>query len=256
MMELRNRRDVEWGVFPSWETDSRFRHAFSTRKGGVSRGNYFSLNLGRSDKDPNSNIEENRHRFFSAIGLELSRVVHAVQVHSAKVAVVDKPAVIENCDGLITDTKDLNLVIGVADCHGVFLISTDRKIAGALHAGWRGTAGHILKNAVHKIQNVYGYSPDDLEIGISPGIGVCCYEVGAEVAQQFPESVLQQRDGSWYLDLNKALILQAEEIGIPRKKIISANRCTSCEPELWYSYRRDEGVTGRMWGVISLKGDK
>jgi hypothetical protein len=177
----------------------------------------------------------------------------ALQVHGTNVAVVDSPGIIEECDGLLTRQSSLYLIIGVADCHTIYLTDKDRSFVGALHSGWRGTAGNILQVAVEKSRSAFGSNSSDLQVGISPAIGGCCYEIGNEVAEQFPASFIEERDGSSYLSLDKAIAAQAREIGVSEENIYLAERCTSCEHEYWFSYRRDNGNTGRMWGVIGLR---
>lgn len=252
-MIFHNNSGVEWGVISQWKDDPNLFHAFSTRKGGISGGNFSTLNLGYSTSDETSNVEENRSRFFQATGIPPDQTVMALQVHGTNVAVVDSPGIIEECDGLLTRQSSLYLIIGVADCHTIYLTDKDRSFVGALHSGWRGTAGNILQVAVEKSRSAFGSNSSDLEVGISPAIGGCCYEIGNEVAEQFPASFIEERDGSSYLSLDKAIAAQAREIGVSEENIYLAERCTSCEHEYWFSYRRDNGNTGRMWGVIGLR---
>jgi len=251
MMQIKQADDIQWGVFPEWKNDPGLVHAFSTRNGGVSNDNLRSLNLGRTKTDSDENVLENRRRFFSSLELDLSNVVHAKQVHSAHVALVREPGVVDNCDGLITDQPNLTLIIGVADCHTIFLASKDRKVVGVLHAGWRGIVGNTLENAIALVQDEFDYHASEMEIGISPGIGVECYEVGSEVAEQFHPDALEQQNGRWHANLAAAIELRTKKLGIPSSQIFTAARCTSCESQLWYSYRRDNGDTGRMWGIIT-----
>ena len=255
MITLHSRQEVTWGEFPAWRDDPQVVHAFSTRRGGISDGPLNSLNLGRTPEESELNLETNRRRFLSALSIAPQDLVHAVQVHGSNVVLAREPGVVQDCDGLITDRAGLYLVIGVADCHVVFLASRDAKVVGALHDGWRGIVGGILSNAVSLIQQEFDYTPEDLRIAISPGIGVCCYEVGPEVADQFPQETKEHRDGHWFADLNRALLLRARQLGIPENHTLSAQRCTSCEPDNWFSYRRDGGTTGRMWGIIGRKGE-
>lgn len=252
-MIFKERQQVHWAAFPEWETERGFFHGFSTRKGGVSDGQMSTLNLGYSQHDTAANVRNNRRRFYEALNIPGDRVVLCRQIHSANVSIADKPTVIDHCDGLITNVPELYLVIGVADCHVVFLTSQDHKVVSVLHAGWRGTARHILDQALLKIKHEYQYDSTQMEVGISPGIGSCCYEVGEEVAGQFPESAVAHRHGNIYLDLAAAIGRQAEGAGVPANQIYRANECTSCNEEFWFSYRRDNGVTGRMWGVIAIR---
>jgi len=244
---------LEWGVFKRWTDDPRLVHGFSTRNGGVSNGKMASLNLGRTAPDSPDNVLENRRRFLRALGIADDRLVRAVQIHGDRVAAVHEPGVVENCDGLITREPELFLVIGVADCHVVFLASRDREVVGALHAGWRGISAGIVEQGIRKITEVFSVPPDEIEIAISPGIGVCCYEVGEDVSSQFSREGVEQRDGRVFLNLRKSICRRARAAGIPEDRIMLSDQCTSCAEEHWYSYRRDNGDTGRMWGIIGRK---
>ncbi len=252
-MILKNTDGVQWALFNRWEGDPELFHAFSTRNGGVSRGNFSSLNLGYSTQDSKSNVMENRERLFQALGIQSEQTVMALQIHSSNVSVVSQPGIISDCDGLLTDTSGLFLIIGVADCHTLFLTDQHRTFVGALHSGWRGTADNILKNAVEKALESFNIQADAMQLGISPAIGGCCYEVGNEVANVFPDEVVSHRNNNLYLSMDKAICQQALELGIPEKNIFMAQHCTSCEDDNWYSYRRDNGTTGRMWGIIALQ---
>lgn len=252
-MILTSHQQVQWAVFPEWESDPGLFHAFSTRNGGVSTGRMASLNLGKTELDSHTNVRENRQRFYTALGIDPAGTVQCTQIHSATVRRAEQPGVMDRCDGLITDMPDLYLVIGVADCHVIFITTRDRQVVGALHAGWRGIAKGILPTAIRRIQQEWHYNAPQLEVGISPGIGPCCYEVGGEVAGQFDESVLHNTRNSLNLDMAAAIQMQATEAGIPVRQIHSSGRCTHCEEQYWFSYRRDQKVTGRMWGVIAKK---
>ncbi|HKJ68380.1 MAG TPA: peptidoglycan editing factor PgeF [bacterium] len=252
-MILTSQNLVQWAVFPEWESDPDLFHAFSTRIGGVSTGRMASLNLGKTEFDSPEHVRENRQRFSAALDINPDRMARCIQVHSATVHRVEQPGVLDRCDGLLTDTPDLFLVIGVADCLVLFITTEDRKVIGALHAGWRGITAGILPSAIRKIGQEWRYDSSQLELGISPGIGPCCYEVGAEVAEQFPDSVIHNKRNSLYLDMTAAVQKQATEAGVPAPRIYSSGRCTSCEDDYWFSYRRNHKVTGRMWGVIARK---
>ncbi|MCF7805775.1 MAG: peptidoglycan editing factor PgeF [Candidatus Marinimicrobia bacterium] len=250
-MIFHTENQVEWAVFSQWENTPEIFHAFTTRNGGDSEGKLASLNLGRSEYESESTLMENRRRFFQATEVPPDRTVQAKQVHGTTVQIVRDPGVIGYCDGLLTDENNLYLIIGVADCHTLFLHTKDYSVVGALHAGWRGIAGNILDSALSNISEQFGYSSSEVELAIGPGIGPCCYEVGPDVVSRFPADVIERREHSTYLDLSGAIVKQAKALGIPGSQIISNEHCTSCESEKWYSYRRDDGNTGRMWGVIA-----
>lgn len=255
-MIFRTIEQVQWARFHPWINTKNIFHLFTTRNGGVSKGNHATLNLGKTNHDSDANVENNRRRLCSAAQIPEDRIVLARQVHSANVSIVEAPGVVQDCDGLLTSTPDLYLVIGVADCHVVFLSSQDRAVVGVLHAGWRGTAKNIIKEALTKAAAQTGNQPNNFEIAIGPGIQQCCYEVGEEVAGQFSPAVVAHRKDSSYLSLSEMLVQQAKDLGIPSDQIFRSRHCTSCEQKYWYSYRRDNGVTGRMWGIIARTGEQ
>ncbi len=175
--------------------------AFTTRKGGVSRGRFAQCNLGLAVGDEPAAVVENRRRALSALGLELSSAVAAQQVHGDRVARVGRAeagrgalareTAIPGVDALITDETGLTLIIGCADCVPVYLVDPDRPAIGLAHAGWRGTVGKIATQTVRAMTGAFGSRPDRLLAAIGPSIGPCCYEVDETVAgplrEAFPE---------------------------------------------------------------------
>ena len=222
--------------------------AFSTRKGGVSEGAFASLNLGILTADEPDRVVENRRRLSAAAGADPETATMAWQVHGARVfeangrGIVTPGTDFEQGDGLWTETPDRALGLLAADCFPVVLARQNAKPRlVVLHVGWHGLAEGILEAGV---QAVSGASV----AAIGPGIGPCCYEVGEEVAQPFRErfgdDVMQGRN----LDLAEAIERSLREAGVG--KVERTGHCTSCEPDLFFSHRRDRGRTGRQ-GVIA-----
>jgi polyphenol oxidase len=217
--------------------------AFTTRVGGVSEGPYESLNLGRKSGDEVDRVDENRRRACAAIGADLEKLALNYQVHSDVVlrAVAGRRG--EHADGLWTDEPGLPVLAMSADCLPLALVRTEGAPAVAvLHAGWKGLLAGIVAAGARALGG------DTLSAAIGPGIGPCCYEVGEEVAapfrQRFGDDVLQGRNLDLWTSAERAL----RRAGV--ESVHRFDRCTACEPETFFSHRRDRGHTGRQ-GVIA-----
>ena len=219
-----------------WDVPGAFEVTFTTREGGVSEGPYASLNLGRLTQDPQPNVEENRRRACAAVGadadnLALNRQIHSASVHRAHPGARGEPG-----DGLWTDAPGVPMLALAADCLPIALVH-DGKLA-VLHAGWRGLAEGVVEAGVAAIGGV-----DAACIG--PGIGPCCYEVGPEVSERFARDLTRNRR----LDLWTAAERASRRAGA--HVVERLDLCTACHPELFFSHRRDRGVTGRQ-GVVGV----
>ena len=211
--------------------------AFSTRHGGVSEGPYESLNLGILTDDGRSLVERNRELLSASAGIDGRSIAMGWQVHGTDVKEWDTPpdGELEKVDAHVTGREDLALLVLVADCLPVALAG-DGRIA-MVHCGWRGLADGILANAVARFDE-----PPAAAVG--PGIGACCYEVGDEVREQFDSRFADGR----MLDLRAIAddLLRAEGV----ERVEHVDMCTSCRPDLFFSHRRDAGVTGRQGGLV------
>ena len=225
------------------------RVAFSTRAGGVSEGPYESLNLGILTDDDQARVAQNRTLAARELGLEAERIAMGWQVHGADIREWDAPpdgggyaspgAELERVDGHATGVRGLGLLVLVADCLPVALIG-DGRVA-MLHCGWRPLAAGIVEKALASFA-----TPPAAAIG--PGIGRCCYEVGDEVLAEFAglDGVAEGR----MLDLRMVVRRKLEAAGVTA--IEDVDLCTSCRSDLFFSHRRDKGVTGRQGGVAWL----
>jgi len=227
----------------------RYFAAFSTRLGGVSEGDFESLNLGILTDDEPDRVVENRRVLARAVGAEPETATMAWQVHGARVFEADGRGIVkpgtdfEQGDGLWTETPGRALGLLTADCYPVVLArlnGTPRLVV--LHVGWRGLVEGILENGVTTVRGAAAAA-------IGPGIGPCCYEVGEEVAApfraRFGDDVMHGRN----LDLAEAIERGLRAAGV--ESIAHTGHCTSCEPELFFSHRRDGGRTGRQ-GVVAF----
>ena len=152
----------------------------------------------------------------------------------------DGDALLENAPGNLVAVK-------TADCIPILLVDEENRAIAAVHAGWRGTVRGIAQQAVRGMQAQFGASLANMYAAIGPGIGKCCYEVGADVAAQFGET------GSCHIDLAEANRRQLIEAGVPESRIYAANLCTKCNADDFHSYRRDKEQAGRMLSFIGWK---
>jgi polyphenol oxidase len=225
---------------------------FTTRQGGVSEGPYESLNLGILTADDPERVTENRRRAAAQAEVAAERIAMGWQVHGADLKEWTGPPPdrayaepgdkdLTRVDGHLTREPGIGLLVLVADCYPVAL--SDGEQAAMLHCGWRPLAGGIIGKAVARFA-----SPPAAAVG--PGIGGCCYEVGDEVLETFSgmEGVASGR----MLDLRAVIAAQLAAAGVD--DVQHVDRCTSCSPELYFSHRRDGGVTGRQAGIIVRDG--
>jgi YfiH family protein len=216
--------------------------AFTTRVGGVSEGPYASLNLGRKSGDDPERADENRRIACSAIGADVEKLALNYQVHSARVLRAAPAMRGERADGLWTEEPGLPILAMSADCLPIVLARGGKPGVAVLHAGWRGLLAGIVEAGARALDG------GGLAAAIGPGIGPCCYEVGEEVAARFrarfgDDVVLESRLDLW---TSAARALRAAGV----ERIDRFDRCTACEPETFFSHRRDAGRTGRQ-GVIA-----
>lgn len=240
---------------------------FTTRHEGVSRQPYNSLNLGTGTFDSPHNVQGNRSILARAFSSRAERLVTVTQVHGTDLLVIDTPNPDYNhflkleCDGLITNQPGIMIGVCVADCVPILLLDPKKQVIAALHAGWKGTAGEICRKGVEALVGMFGSGPGDILAAIGPAIGRCCYEVDAPVLEAFRKSGAGAEcfdqlptPGKWRLDLAAANYRQLLAAGLSDANIETTPLCVSCEHDLFFSHRRDEGETGRQMGFIKLKG--
>lgn len=264
-------------------------HGFSRRQGGVSScygGN--TLNLGLTQHDAATNVGANRELFLQALGAKGWPLVEVKQIHSAIVQRVDGPTrEPATGDGLITSTPGLLLAIKTADCVPVLVADVKQRAVGAFHAGWRGTVSRIVEKGIGEMRRSFGSVPRDLRAAIGPCIHACCYEVGDEVIAEFesqfsyagelfqevfdsnslhvryPMLFLNQRPPGHgdaaskpHLDLVEANCRQLQDAGLRSEHISVVGGCTSCDTTRYFSHRGELGKSGRMMGVVGVRGER
>lgn len=229
--------------------------AESTRHGGVSPAPFSSLNLGINTADEPANVEENRRRFFAAIGASTYPFASSYQVHGTEILYATEAGRYEGYDALITNKPGLLVGVTVADCVPILIYDARQKAVAAVHAGWRGTAGKIVSRTLTRMQDQFGTRATDCFAYIGTCIDECSFEVGPEVAEQF-ESAFKREDantGKSFIDLKKANAHLLINFGIPEKQVETSSFSTVIGNRDYFSYRVENGTTGRMLAVIGLK---
>lgn len=238
---------------------------FTTRHEGVSRPPYNSLNLGLSTLDSSHNVEGNRSILARAFGTRVEKLVTVTQVHGNDLLLLDQPNpdfshfLRLECDGIVTNQQGIMIGICIADCAPVLLLDPVRRVAAAIHAGWKGTVEGIAAKGVNAMVNLFESRQRDILAAIGPTIGSCCYEVDEPVEAAFRKAgqnfeAFAEPSGAkkWRLDLAGANRYQLLRAGIAEENIEVSKLCVSCEKDLFFSYRRDKGETGRQMGFIML----
>lgn len=232
-------------------------HATSTRIGGVSSGNYSSLNIGQTTEDVPRYVHENRLRLEVATGIAVNTILD--MVHGTKVVKINElPKTRRIGDACMTDRSGLPLGITTADCVPLIMHDPVRGVLSIVHTGWRGTVARIAKVALKAMVGNYGTNLCDVQVAIGPSIGPCCFEVGYEVAQQFNEAFSGQelarigKNGKILINLWLANVKALLECGLAPENICASCLCSACNGDLFYSYRRDKCVTGRIATIAML----
>jgi YfiH family protein len=234
------------------------RAAFSTRQGGVSTGPYESLNLGILTDDDPARVTRNRELLAGALGRDPARVTMGWQVHGAEVQVHHEPPGpgrqgfgspgddLARVDAQVTDSADVTPLVLVADCVPVALAAP--SAVSMVHCGWRGVAAGIVERAVTALRRLA--DAGEVHAAIGPAIGPCCYEVGPEVRDVFARNGHTDALDGRMLDLPRVVGRELESLGV--QDVALAGICVSCNAELFFSHRRDVGLTGRQAGLAWL----
>jgi purine-nucleoside/S-methyl-5'-thioadenosine phosphorylase / adenosine deaminase len=247
-----------------------FANGFSTRLGGVSPMPQDSLNLAGFNEDDAENIYENRRRFLKLFEGEWT-LTGCWQIHSADVRLVKteddaqpKPGVLgddDYCDALVSNVPNILLTVKTADCVPILLGDKQTGAFAAVHAGWRGTSASIVGAAIERLKTEYGTRPENLRAAIGPAANVCCYEVGADVISTFRQRfsdadslMVPTRDAHARIDLQKANRDQLVSLGVGAEQIHSAPFCTMERTDLFFSYRREKAIHGRVGRLMSVIG--
>lgn len=244
---------------PKWEKYEGLLHGFLGRTGGRSKGPYAELNLSYRVGDDHQAVRDNMCDMKKAVGIHDGRVVTMKQVHGDHIIEVQDPHLKDagEADGMLTQRGGVYLGVLTADCVPILFVVPSRRLAAAVHAGWRGSLAGIAAKMVKLLLEEHGVLPAEIEVALGPAIDSCCYEIGQEVARPLIErwgeiagSHIQTRNSGIYLHLrnfNRAILHQA---GIPHSQIFMVGPCTGCANTEFFSYRRHKSQTGRQISLI------
>ena len=258
-----NRGELVWMTAPNLSAV----HAFTTRLGGVSEGIFASWNLGENRGDDPDRVRRNYALLGQALGFDYRDIVFTRQIHENTVRVVTAAdrhrlftPVPYEADGLITDEKNVPLIIFTADCVPILLQDPVRGVIGAVHAGWRGSVLDIAGTAIRQMGSAFGCEPVHIRAAIGPCISQCCFETGPEVPRamdgcdgQAPGFYREKGNGKCMVDLkgfNRRLLLRA---GLLPENICVSGECTLCSHEKYWSHRYTKGERGSQASVILMR---
>lgn len=282
-MEVRNDKQILYLTFPLLEKTGLVRHLFSTRKGGVSKGIYESMNLSYSRGDVKEAVDENFRRIAGIFDSSPERMVCSRQTHTTNIRLVGeedcgkgimKETDYEDVDGLITNLPEIILCTFYADCVPLYFVDTQKKAIGLAHSGWRGTVDRMGEQVLKAMEEAFGTRPQDVVAAIGPSICQDCYEVGEEVAEKFMEcfsgeaiggdfrgnafnkrGILQKgvKEGKYQLNLQEANRTILVDAGIPKGQIAVSDICTCCNSSLLFSHRASQGKRGNLGAFMELR---
>lgn len=242
------------------EEEGYFRNKFFQNSGVLAAFSTRKWNLNFKTKSP-QDFKSEEQKFAKILQIPLEALSYFNQVHGNHVVLIDQTLIgcgakrnssdLIKADGALTSLKQVPLMIFTADCAPIFFFDSAKRAIGIVHAGWRGAHLGIGEQMISNFVNQFKSKVTDLQVAIGPLIHSCCYEVGPEFQKWFGLFVTQRKN-CFYFDLNGFIVNQLIKNGIDPNKIISSDFCTSCEKDLFFSYRRDGAHTGRIASVIML----
>lgn len=262
-------------TFPQLTAMDMIAHGFSTRLGGVSQGQYSTMNFTFTRGDDPKHVMENYRRMAKVLGVDEKKMVLSYQTHTTKVRVVTeedagKGVVRErdyrDVDGLVTNVPGITLVTFFADCVPLYFVDPVHRAIGLSHSGWRGTVNRMGRVTLETMAKQYGTRPEDVLCCIGPSICQDCFEVGGEVIEIFKkefgeiywQGLFYQREeqiqeGKYQLDLWKANEIILREAGVMPEHIQITDICTKCNPEYLFSHRVMGDQRGNLAAFLSLR---
>ncbi len=269
IMNLNVNNNVPFLTYKRLECFDFIKHAFSTRLGGVSTGEFTSMNLAFNRGDNPESVTENYKRLCNAVGFDFNTLVASAQDHNTvvrKVTAEDcgigitKPRDLQSVDALVTNQPNVTLVTYYADCTPIFFVDTEKKVIALAHAGWRGTVSRICKSVIDTMVNDYNSNTSDIICCVGPAISNCCYEIDQGCYDEFAKLdeldlnkiMVPKSNGKYMADLletNKQILMHS---GVPEKNITISDVCTKCNSELLWSHRATNGKRGTMCAFMCI----
>lgn len=269
-MKVNRYKELEYLTFPLLEKTGMVRHLFSTRTGGVSEGQWASMNLSYTRGDKKESVDENFRRIAEVFGTTPGRIVCSKQTHTTNVRLVTekdcgkgiiRTADYEDVDGLICGEPGIVLCTLYADCVPLYFVDVEKKAVGLGHSGWRGTAGRMGEAVLKAMHTAFGTRPEHVLAAIGPSICRQCYEVSEEVAHIFRQEFSKESEdflekgkeqGKYQLDLweaNRRVLLDA---GILPQNLAVTDLCTCCNSRYLFSHRASQGKRGNLGAFLEL----
>lgn len=286
--QLKNGEVLEYLVFPKLEEIAGIEHVFTTRIGGVSKGDCATLNFSFTRGDEPRAVSENYRRIGECFGVEPARFVATDQTHTVNIRTVTKEDAgkgvtqakdYSDIDGLVTNEKGLVLSCFTADCVPVYFVDPVKQVIAVAHSGWRGTVAGIGACMIKRMQEEFGCEAKDIVTAIGPSICQSCYEISEEVAIQFRQDFWREvcvkkyaeeawkaglhhngellikgkAEGKYQLDLWLANYVVLRSAGILPEHISVTDICTNCNPAYLFSHRATGGKRGNLAAFLMLK---
>lgn len=283
--------ELEYLTFPSLEQTGMVRHLITTRLGGVSQGDYATMNLSYTRGDREENVRENYRRIGNILGCSPDNMTASQQTHTTNIRRVSaddrgkgvvRPLDYWQMDGLMTDTPGIALVTYYADCVPLLFVDPVHRAIGSAHSGWRGTVGRMGECMVKAMGEAFGTRPEELRTAIGPSICQDCYEVSGDVAENFMELETEtgelrrellesgryrkgicgelprvvepgRQPDKFQLDLWLANYLILRQAGIPLDNIAVTDICTCHNSEYLFSHRASRGRRGNHAAFLMLE---
>jgi YfiH family protein len=246
-------------------------HFCTDREGGVSMGNYASLNLSPFSGDNPENVNKNKEILCKQLGIDSEKIIIPYQIHGTKILEIDdtffqlsqhdKTQVLNGIDALFTHQKNVCIAVTTADCVPLLFFDPQKLVIAVAHAGWRGTCSKIAEKTVHNLIDKFNCNPADIRVVIGPSISSKVYEVGKEVVDNFENAgfdisrIVSTRNQSFYLDPWEANWQSLQKTGILNDHIEISGICTYTEHERFFSARRLGIKSGRITSGIMMKGE-
>lgn len=238
--------------FPHFSGLPGLHHGIFTRKGGVSRAPFESLNVGLGVGDTPEHVKQNR-RLVSRC-LPATDLIFSKQVHGASVLKIDgdhAPGTPLVGDALMTDSPGKFLAVQIADCQPVLLFDPVRRVVAAVHSGWRGSVQNVIGRTINAMGGAFGCRPENILAGIGPSLGPCCGEF-IHYRKELPEQFWKFKDNTDRFDFWAVSREQLTVGGVREENIHTGRLCTKCRTDLFFSYR-EETTTGRFTAVIGME---
>lgn len=268
VLNINSKDELIYISFPALDKIDFILHGFSTRKGGVSKGIYESMNLATGRDDDYENVVANFNLFCDAIGIDYKDLVFSYQTHDTNIRIVDEndkgKGIIRqrdysNVDGLVTNIPNVPLLTSYADCVPLFFVDPVQKAIGLAHSGWKGTVKKIGGKMIDAFTLNYNSDPKDIIVCIGPSIGPCCFEVSEDVYINFKKMDLdismyikEKAKNKYDIDLwsiNKDILIES---GVNEGNITVTDLCTKCNPDLFFSHRATKGQRGALAAVMQI----